>query len=42
VWITVNLERSNRKGEITVNKKDAVRGEAPVRRQQLPVVISAW
>ncbi|XP_056277972.1 agrin isoform X4 [Pseudoliparis swirei] len=29
VWITVNLERSNRKGEITVNKKDAVRGEAP-------------
>ncbi|KAF3860082.1 hypothetical protein F7725_000337 [Dissostichus mawsoni] len=29
VWITINLERSNRKGEIMVNKKDAVRGEAP-------------
>ncbi|KAM6929895.1 agrin isoform 2-T2 [Lycodopsis pacificus] len=29
VWNTINLERSNRKGEIMVNKKDAVRGEAP-------------
>lgn len=29
VWNTVNLERSNRKGEIRVNKKGAVRGEAP-------------
>uniref|UniRef100_A0A8C2X311 Agrin n=1 Tax=Cyclopterus lumpus TaxID=8103 RepID=A0A8C2X311_CYCLU len=29
VWNTVNLERSNRKGEILVNKKDPVRGEAP-------------
>ncbi|KAM8829956.1 agrin isoform 2-T2 [Synchiropus picturatus] len=29
VWNTVNLERSNRKGEIEVNKKDPVRGEAP-------------
>uniref|UniRef100_A0A8C5HH54 Agrin n=1 Tax=Gouania willdenowi TaxID=441366 RepID=A0A8C5HH54_GOUWI len=30
VWNTINLERSNRKGEIMVNNKDAVRGEAPV------------
>ncbi|KAM9856407.1 agrin [Aulostomus maculatus] len=29
VWNIINLERSNRKGEIMVNKKDAVRGEAP-------------
>uniref|UniRef100_A0A673BNN9 Agrin n=1 Tax=Sphaeramia orbicularis TaxID=375764 RepID=A0A673BNN9_9TELE len=29
VWTTVELERSNRKGEIRVNKKDPVRGEAP-------------
>uniref|UniRef100_A0AAX7SET4 Agrin n=1 Tax=Astatotilapia calliptera TaxID=8154 RepID=A0AAX7SET4_ASTCA len=29
VWNTINLERSNRKGEIMVNKKGAVRGEAP-------------
>nr|XP_057941190.1 agrin isoform X4 [Doryrhamphus excisus] len=29
VWNTINLERSNRKGEIMVNKKDAMRGEAP-------------
>ncbi|XP_029291123.1 agrin isoform X7 [Cottoperca gobio] len=29
VWNTINLERSNRKGEIEVNKKDSVRGEAP-------------
>uniref|UniRef100_A0A3Q3M346 Agrin n=1 Tax=Mastacembelus armatus TaxID=205130 RepID=A0A3Q3M346_9TELE len=28
-WNTINLERSNRKGEIMVNKKDPVRGEAP-------------
>ncbi|XP_077371201.1 agrin isoform X10 [Festucalex cinctus] len=28
-WTTISLERSNRKGEIMVNKKDAVRGEAP-------------
>ncbi|XP_077588780.1 agrin isoform X4 [Stigmatopora nigra] len=28
-WNTISLERSNRKGEIMVNKKDAVRGEAP-------------
>lgn len=31
VWNTVNLERANRKGELTVNGKDRVRGEAPVR-----------
>ncbi|TDH10905.1 hypothetical protein EPR50_G00079800 [Perca flavescens] len=29
VWNTIDLERSNRKGEIMVNKKDPVRGEAP-------------
>uniref|UniRef100_A0A7N6B1A6 Agrin n=1 Tax=Anabas testudineus TaxID=64144 RepID=A0A7N6B1A6_ANATE len=29
VWNTINLERSHRKGEIMVNKKDPVRGEAP-------------
>ncbi|XP_028266804.1 agrin isoform X2 [Parambassis ranga] len=29
VWNTINLERSSRKGEIMVNKKDPVRGEAP-------------
>uniref|UniRef100_A0A3P8V635 Agrin n=1 Tax=Cynoglossus semilaevis TaxID=244447 RepID=A0A3P8V635_CYNSE len=29
VWNTINLERSNRKGEIMVNKKDPVQGEAP-------------
>uniref|UniRef100_A0A665WYA5 Agrin n=1 Tax=Echeneis naucrates TaxID=173247 RepID=A0A665WYA5_ECHNA len=29
VWNTINLERSNRKGEIMVNKKNPVRGEAP-------------
>ncbi|KAM9342708.1 LOW QUALITY PROTEIN: agrin [Pholidichthys leucotaenia] len=28
-WTTVSLERSNRKGEIMVNKKNPVRGEAP-------------
>ncbi|KAI9531181.1 hypothetical protein NQZ68_000676 [Dissostichus eleginoides] len=37
VWITINLERSNRKGEIMVNKKDAVRGEAPKSRKNLHV-----
>lgn len=31
VWNTVNLERANRKGELTINGKDPVRGEAPVR-----------
>ena len=35
VWNTINLERSNRKGEIMVNKKDPVRGEAPVRNSRL-------
>lgn len=35
VWNTIDLERSNRKGEIRVNKKDEVRGEAPVREDQL-------
>uniref|UniRef100_A0AAX7V8W2 Agrin n=1 Tax=Astatotilapia calliptera TaxID=8154 RepID=A0AAX7V8W2_ASTCA len=33
VWNTINLERSNRKGEIMVNKKGAVRGEAPKSRK---------
>ncbi|XP_030588612.1 agrin isoform X2 [Archocentrus centrarchus] len=33
VWNIVNLERSNRKGEIMVNKKGAVRGEAPKSRK---------
>lgn len=33
MWNTINLERSNRKGEIMVNKKDPVRGEAPVSRR---------
>ncbi|XP_034029246.1 agrin [Thalassophryne amazonica] len=33
VWNTINLERSNRKGEIMVNKKDPVRGEAPKSRK---------
>ncbi|XP_068506113.1 agrin isoform X3 [Syngnathus scovelli] len=37
MWYTVNLERSNRKGEIMVNKKDAVRGEAPKSRKNLHV-----
>lgn len=31
VWNTVNLERAHRKGEITINGKNPVRGEAPVR-----------
>ncbi|KAJ8371027.1 hypothetical protein SKAU_G00110550 [Synaphobranchus kaupii] len=29
VWNTVNLERANRKGEISVNDRDQVRGESP-------------
>ncbi|XP_030277762.1 agrin isoform X6 [Sparus aurata] len=29
VWNTINLERSHRKGEIRVNNRDAVKGEAP-------------
>ncbi|XP_068997022.1 agrin isoform X2 [Embiotoca jacksoni] len=29
VWNTINLERSQRKGEIRVNKKEPVKGEAP-------------
>lgn len=33
VWNTVNLERANRKGEISVNDRDQVRGESPVRRR---------
>ncbi|XP_029689945.1 agrin isoform X9 [Takifugu rubripes] len=37
VWNTINLERSNRKGEIMVNKKDPVRGEAPKSRKNLHV-----
>ncbi|XP_054637122.1 agrin isoform X1 [Dunckerocampus dactyliophorus] len=37
VWNTINLERSNRKGEIMVNKKDAMRGEAPKSRKNLHV-----
>ncbi|XP_077465275.1 agrin isoform X7 [Stigmatopora argus] len=36
-WNTISLERSNRKGEIMVNKKDAVRGEAPKSRKNLHV-----
>lgn len=35
VWNTINLERSSRKGEIMVNKKNPVRGEAPVRNSKL-------
>ncbi|XP_037334758.2 agrin isoform X4 [Pungitius pungitius] len=37
VWNTINLERSNRKGEITVNRKDPVRGEAPKSRKNLHI-----
>nr|XP_054602129.1 agrin isoform X4 [Nothobranchius furzeri] len=33
VWNTINLERSLRKGEIMVNKKDPVRGESPKSRK---------
>uniref|UniRef100_A0A8D0AWN3 Agrin n=1 Tax=Sander lucioperca TaxID=283035 RepID=A0A8D0AWN3_SANLU len=39
VWNTINLERSNRKGEIMVNKKDPVRGEAPVRKSNKLLLI---
>ncbi|KAI5612251.1 agrin isoform X10 [Silurus asotus] len=35
VWNTVNLERANRKGEITINGKDPVRGEAPNQHTDL-------
>lgn len=41
VWNTINLERSNRKGEIMVNKKDPVRGEAPVSHRASAVEPSA-
>ncbi|XP_030277761.1 agrin isoform X5 [Sparus aurata] len=33
VWNTINLERSHRKGEIRVNNRDAVKGEAPKSRK---------
>ncbi|KAM4572007.1 agrin isoform 3-T3 [Fundulus diaphanus] len=33
IWNTIDLERSFRKGEIMVNKKDAVRGESPKSRK---------
>lgn len=33
VWNTVNLERANRKGEISINGKDTARGESPVISQ---------
>lgn len=42
VWNTINLERSNRKGEIMVNKKDPVRGEAPVSRRAAAVQPPDW
>ncbi|XP_016135597.1 agrin isoform X1 [Sinocyclocheilus grahami] len=32
-WSTVNLERASRKGEISINGKDPVRGEAPKSRK---------
>ncbi|XP_053339274.1 agrin [Clarias gariepinus] len=35
VWNTVNLERANRKGEITINGKDPVRGESPNQHTDL-------
>ncbi|MEQ2247290.1 hypothetical protein ILYODFUR_007865 [Ilyodon furcidens] len=35
VWNTIDLERSFRKGEIMLNKKDPVRGESPVRNSKL-------
>lgn len=40
VWNTINLERSHRKGEIMVNKKDPVRGEAPVRRKLVTLTLA--
>ncbi|XP_038145818.1 agrin isoform X3 [Cyprinodon tularosa] len=33
VWNTIDLERSVRKGELMVNKKDPVRGESPKSRK---------
>ncbi|KAG7472748.1 hypothetical protein MATL_G00112170 [Megalops atlanticus] len=33
VWNTVNLERASRKGEISVNDRDHVRGESPKSRK---------
>lgn len=42
VWNTINLERSNRKGEIMVNKKDPVRGEAPVSRRAAAAQPPDW
>lgn len=42
MWNTINLERSNRKGEIMVNKKDPVRGEAPVSRRAAAVQPPDW
>ncbi|XP_062871868.1 agrin isoform X2 [Trichomycterus rosablanca] len=35
VWSTVNLERANRKGEISINGKDTGRGEAPNQHTDL-------
>nr|XP_055044516.1 agrin isoform X4 [Misgurnus anguillicaudatus] len=32
-WNTINLERASRKGEISINGKDPVRGEAPKSRK---------
>ncbi|XP_056589728.1 agrin isoform X3 [Triplophysa dalaica] len=32
-WNTVNLERASRKGEITINGKDPVKGESPKSRK---------
>uniref|UniRef100_A0A671PS38 Agrin n=1 Tax=Sinocyclocheilus anshuiensis TaxID=1608454 RepID=A0A671PS38_9TELE len=34
-WNTVNLERASRKGEISINGKDPVRGEAPNQHTDL-------
>ncbi|TRZ02482.1 hypothetical protein DNTS_030304 [Danionella cerebrum] len=34
-WSTVNLERASRKGEISINGKDPVRGEAPNQHTDL-------
>ncbi|RXN26873.1 agrin-like isoform X1 [Labeo rohita] len=34
-WNTVNLERANRKGEISINGKDPIRGEAPNQHTDL-------
>ncbi|XP_063065047.1 agrin isoform X2 [Engraulis encrasicolus] len=35
VWNTINLERANRKGEININGKDPVKGEAPNQHTDL-------